>query len=110
MIAATWSQLAAVIRIEIAKTFFSRRSVWIYLLALLPAAIFYVNSIYSKREHVRLSKIAIEHPVSSEALRQVRMFSSIGQVTNMVGEPYRKVVRNFTFGNPPQKHERITYW
>ncbi len=110
MIAATWSQLAAVIRIEISKTFFSKRSLWIYLLALLPAAIFYINSIYSKREHERLSKTVVEHPVSKEALRQVRMFSSIEQVTRLVGEPYRKVVRNFTFGNPPQRHERITYW
>jgi ABC-type transport system involved in multi-copper enzyme maturation permease subunit len=110
MIAATWSQMAAVIRIEIAKTFFSKRSLWIYLLALLPAGLFFINSIYSKREHERLAKIAIEHPIPKGALRQIRPFSSIEQVTQILGEPYRIIVRNFSFGNPPQKHERRTYF
>jgi ABC-type transport system involved in multi-copper enzyme maturation permease subunit len=110
MIAATWSQLTAVIRIELSKTFFSRRSLWIYLLALLPAALFYINSIYSKREHERLAKIAIEHPIPKGALRQIRPFSSIEQVTQILGEPYRKIIRTYSFGNPPQKHERRIYF
>ena len=58
MIAELWSQMIAVVRIELTKTFFARRSLWIYLLALLPASLFYINSIYAKREHERLARIA----------------------------------------------------
>ena len=39
------SQLAAVLRIEIKKTLWMRRSIWIYLLAFAPAAMFGVNTL-----------------------------------------------------------------
>jgi hypothetical protein len=40
------TQIAAVLRLEMRKTFFSRRGLWIYLLALLPIGIFAAHSIY----------------------------------------------------------------
>jgi hypothetical protein len=55
-------QTLAVIRIELTKTFFARRSLWIYLLALLPASLFYINSIYARREHERLAKLPLIIP------------------------------------------------
>ncbi|MBV8905772.1 MAG: ABC transporter permease, partial [Acidobacteriia bacterium] len=36
---AVWRQIAAVIRLELKKTFFSRRGWWVYLLALAPVAL-----------------------------------------------------------------------
>jgi ABC-type transport system involved in multi-copper enzyme maturation permease subunit len=38
------TQIAAVLRLELGKTFFSRRGLWIYLLALLPVGIFAAHS------------------------------------------------------------------
>ena len=108
-LAELWSQLIAVIRIELSKTFFARRSLWIYLLALLPAALFYINSIYAKREHARLARIAIEHTVPRGALRNIRPGSTVDQVVQTLGEPYRRNSREFWMGRPPQRHERLIF-
>src|SRR5947209_7249415 len=35
-----WAQIRAVVRLEMRKTFFARRGVWIYIVALLPVLIF----------------------------------------------------------------------
>jgi len=40
-----WSQIKAVIRLEMRKTFFAKRGIWVYLLALAPAALFFADSI-----------------------------------------------------------------
>ena len=102
-------QMLAVIRIELTKTFFAKRSLWIYLLALLPAVLFFVNSIYSKREHVRLAAIAAEHPISKLALRAVRPTFTVAEVETLIGQPYRKNSRQFWMGRPPVQHERLMY-
>jgi len=105
-----WGQLIAVIRIELSKTFFSRRSLWIYLLALLPATLFYVNSIYTRREHERLAKVAVDHPVPKALLRSMRRGLTVEQVVQTLGEPYRRNSREFWMGRPPQRHERLMYY
>lgn len=47
---ALWlAQIKAVIRLEIKKTFFARRGLWIYLLALAPVALFLLKSIMDMR-------------------------------------------------------------
>ena len=109
-IAELWSQMIAIIRIELTKTFFARRSLWIYLLALLPASLFYINSIYARREHERLAKVAMDHPVPKAALRSIRRGLSVEQVVQTLGEPYRKNSREFWMGRPPQRHERLMYY
>jgi len=109
-IATVMSQFLAVIRIEVAKTFFSRRSLWIYLLALLPAALFFLNSVYVKKEHARLARIAVEHPVQKEALRSVRVGARLEDVVGLLGEPYRKTTFEFWSGQPPQRRERLIYF
>ncbi len=40
-----WAQIRAVIRLEIRKTFFAKRGLWIYLLALAPVALFLAHSL-----------------------------------------------------------------
>jgi ABC-type transport system involved in multi-copper enzyme maturation permease subunit len=105
-----WSQMIAVVRIELTKTFFARRSLWIYLLALLPVSLFYINSIYAKREHQRLARIAVDHSVGRDAIRSIRRGSTVQQVVETLGEPYRRNSREFWMGRPPQRHERLTYY
>src|SRR5580700_11105614 len=46
-----WSQIAAVLRIEMRKTFFSKRGLWVYLLAYFPLLMFAARSV---RESGRL--------------------------------------------------------
>jgi ABC-type transport system involved in multi-copper enzyme maturation permease subunit len=43
------AQIKAVIRLELKKTFFARRGLWIYLLALAPVALFLLKSIMDMR-------------------------------------------------------------
>jgi len=45
------SQLAAIFRIEIKKTLWMRRSIWIYLLALAPAALFGIDALIGTESH-----------------------------------------------------------
>jgi ABC-type transport system involved in multi-copper enzyme maturation permease subunit len=49
-----WAQLLAIIRIEIRKTFFARRGLWIYLLALAPVGIFLLHAIIER--HLRATR------------------------------------------------------
>ena len=46
------TQIAAVLRLEMRKTFFSRRGLWIYLLAILPILIFGGHSLFMLKDHL----------------------------------------------------------
>jgi ABC-type transport system involved in multi-copper enzyme maturation permease subunit len=43
-----WTQILAVMRLEIKKTFFAKRGLWIYLLALAPVALFTTQAIVER--------------------------------------------------------------
>ncbi|MCY2954611.1 MAG: hypothetical protein NTU53_21995 [Planctomycetota bacterium] len=81
-------QILAVIRLEIRKTFFARRGLWVYLLAFAPVVLYAGRSIYVPRERDRLTKLARTHPVSSDALRAIRPGLSPDQLAQKLGEPY----------------------
>ena len=53
-----WAQIKAVIRLEIRKTFFARRGLWIYFLAALPILLFAGYAILSASQHHRSARIA----------------------------------------------------
>jgi hypothetical protein len=53
-----WAQIKAVIRLEIKKTFFARRGLWIYFLAALPILLFAGYAILSASQHDRSLRIA----------------------------------------------------
>ncbi len=40
-----WRQIQSVIRLEMRKTFFAKRGIWVYLLALAPVALFLLDSV-----------------------------------------------------------------
>ena len=85
-----WSQLLAIIRLEIWKTFFSRRGLWIYLFALAPVLLFTANSIYAPREQARLARIAGSHPVAITNLVAITTGMTNSVVLEMLGEPYQQ--------------------
>jgi hypothetical protein len=82
------SQILAVIRLELRKTFFARRGLWIYLLAFAPVLLFVLNSIFTPREEARLKRIAAQHPADTAALHSIREGFTREQVVEKLGEPY----------------------
>ncbi len=83
-----WAQILAIIRLEIWKTFFSRRGLWIYLFALAPVLLFAANSIYAPREQARLAGIAGAHPVALTSLLTITQGMSNSVILEKLGEPY----------------------
>src|SRR5580700_2225140 len=88
-------QLTAVIRLELKKTFFARRSLWIYLLAVGPAFLYLVHAIDVTHDHEHRQALAAAHPVSAEALRSVAVGATLEDVTAKLGEPYANVKPGF---------------
>jgi len=85
-----WAQILAIIRLEIGKTLFSRRSAWVYLLAFAPVLLFMGNSIYAPRQQAHLAGIAVSHPVTTEALNAITTGLSNSVVVEKLGEPYHQ--------------------
>jgi ABC-type transport system involved in multi-copper enzyme maturation permease subunit len=97
-------QILAVIRLEMKKTFFAKRGMWVYLLAFAPVVLYMVNSINNPRERQRLSKIATDHRVSAEALNAIEEGFTREQVTENLGEPYKQ--NTWTQRRGDRKYER----
>jgi ABC-type transport system involved in multi-copper enzyme maturation permease subunit len=95
-------QILAVVRLEIKKTFFARRSIWVYLLAFAPVVIFFIHSINEPRQRRRLADIAAEHPISSNALSSVQVGASYDQLIEQIGEPYSRNFRQGRRGPGPE--------
>lgn len=81
------SQIGAVIRLELKKTFFSRRGFWVYLLAFLPCALFLGHAIDVMRSRDFTREIAAEHPISSEALQSIHSGMTVEEVEAKLGPP-----------------------
>lgn len=102
-----WAQIRAVIRLEMRKTFFSRRGLWVYLLALAPAALFFADSIAVLHERDRKAELVSTHPVSADGLRAIEMGMSREQVEAKLGEPYSQ--NTFRFSGRRESHETTRY-
>ena len=108
MNAQTFRQMFAILRLEIWKTFFSRRSLWIYLFALAPVLLFAANSIYAPREQARLARIAATHSTPLDALTSIPVGMTNTLVLEKLGEPYRKRIwRREAEGG--RSNERMVY-
>jgi hypothetical protein len=84
----TWSsQTGAVVRLELKKTFFGRRGLWVYLLAFAPVLLFVARSILAPGDQQRLSRMAAQHPASIAVLRSIKVGDSLDDVKK-AGEPY----------------------
>jgi hypothetical protein len=58
MIRAWWVQIKAVIRLEIKKTFFAKRGLWIYLVAALPILLFIAFAMATAHQRDRSTRLA----------------------------------------------------
>src|SRR5690242_9234191 len=91
MISQWLSQIGLVIRLEMRKTFFSRRGIWVYLLALAPVLIFLGHSLSEINNRKERQALNAAHPVSTETLRAIQRGATIEQVVDKVGQPFAKV-------------------
>jgi ABC-type transport system involved in multi-copper enzyme maturation permease subunit len=92
-----WAQIRAVIRLEMRKTFFAKRGLWVYLLALAPVLVFMGRAIDLAGTRQSRQEMSAAHPVSSEALRYVSASlegdgppATLDSVLKEVGEPYSR--------------------
>ena len=99
------TQILAVMRLEIKKTFFARRGLWIYLLALAPVVIFALGAFMSRNFQVFETNMpAGVHLLTDEQLDSVQNGMTRNQIVALLGEPPRtrtRSVRGFGEDNKP---------
>ncbi len=91
MISQWLNQIGLVVRLEMRKTFFSRRGLWVYLLALAPVLIFLGHSLSEISNRKERQALNAAHPISTEALRSIHKTMSTEEVREKLGEPFAKV-------------------
>lgn len=75
-----WRQLMAVFRLELSKSFFSKRGLWIYILALVPMSIWVVHGLEQDQERKRAT-------VTREQVQKVEIGMTTEEVTALLGTP-----------------------
>ena len=66
------AQVLAVARLEMRKTFFAKRGIWVYLLALAPAVLFSVDSAVVMHDRDLRAQEGSTHQVSRESVHDIR--------------------------------------
>lgn len=85
-------QLLAVFRMELSKSFFSRRGLWIYLLALVPILIWAGHMLDRRQDEARNRRFAASNPgVSAEKLGSIQTQMDREEVIRILGEPAAKM-------------------
>jgi|SRR5579863_1114476 len=84
-----WSQIKSVIRLEMRKTFFARRGLWIYVLALLPILLFTGHAFEVSHRRARSVQIAGsgEKHLTTADLDAVRSGMTSDEVIALLGKP-----------------------
>src|ERR1700678_934386 len=84
-----WEQVKAVIRLEMRKTFFARRGLWIYVLALLPLLLFVAHAVIVTRQQGQNREIASqgEKQLSFQDLNAVKPGMTRDEVITLLGRP-----------------------
>lgn len=103
-----WAQIMAVIRLELRKTFFARRGLWIYLLALAPVALFLTHSIVEINQHGSRRAMAsqMSHPISAQEFEAIRSGMTRSEVIARLGEPPHDRVRSRRVQTGAHRFER----
>jgi len=89
MIARLWSQIKAVIRLEIKKTFFAKRGLWIYGVAALPVLLFVAFTLGTARHRQHSAELAqeSERPLTAQDLRAIKTGMTDEEVVARLGRP-----------------------
>src|SRR4051812_20937224 len=82
--AARARQAWTIARIELRRAFFARRGLWVYVLALLPAVVFFGHGIEAK---VRINRLSRGGLADAVLLNSVQKGETIAAVTARLGKP-----------------------
>jgi ABC-type transport system involved in multi-copper enzyme maturation permease subunit len=111
-----WTQIKAIVRLEMRKTFFAKRGLWIYLVAALPVLIFVLYAFAMSHEHSQRAGVArrSEKPLTYQDLLAVKPGMSYPQVLAILGKPPEEF--HWTESRPVEGgsnvdilHERLHY-
>src|SRR5215472_17321767 len=83
------AQALAVIRLELKKTFFAKRGLWIYLLALMPLVLFVGHAIFDHHQSEQRDQIASqsEKPLTFQDLSAITRGMRREEVVQRLGKP-----------------------
>lgn len=102
----SWStQIQAIVRIEMKKTFLAKRGLWIYLLAFAPVALFLGHSLVEIQLHGARQAMAIksDRHLTEQDLSAIEPGMTRDQVVGRLGAPYESHTRVRTMpGSPPK--------
>jgi ABC-type transport system involved in multi-copper enzyme maturation permease subunit len=79
--------MLAVMRLEMKKTFFAKRGLWVYLLALAPVLLFVGHAIIAPRQAARLQRLARLHPVNAKMLHEINADMTHTEAQRMIANP-----------------------
>jgi ABC-type transport system involved in multi-copper enzyme maturation permease subunit len=92
MIKFWWAQVRSVIRLEMKKTFFAKRGLWVYVLALLPFLLFIGYAITTSHLQEQSARLAQqnEKPLAYHDLRAIQWGMTSEEVVALLGKPPRR--------------------
>ncbi len=84
-----WAQIKAVIRLEMRKTFFAKRGIWIYVVAALPVLLFVAHALVSSNWRNSSENLArrSEKRLTYQDLRAVQPGMTREEVVAILGKP-----------------------
>ncbi len=106
-----WRQIKAVMRLEIKKTFFAKRGLWIYVLAALPVFLFMAYAASVSRNQSRVAGMA-QHggrALTYQDLLAVKKGMTTQEVIAIVGKPHLHFIWTEHRPTGPQKIEEILH-
>lgn len=97
-----WAQIKAVIRLEMKKTFFAKRGLWIYVLAAMPVMLFIAYAVATSSHRYRSAGIAAqgEKTLTSQDMRAIKPDMTKQEVIAILGKP--PITFHWTENRPPQ--------
>jgi len=97
-----WAQIKAVIRLEMKKTFFAKRGLWIYVLAAMPVMLFIAYAVATSSHRNRSAGIAAqgEKTLTSQNMRAIKPEMTSQEVIAILGKP--PITLHWTENRPPQ--------
>ena len=84
-----WAQIKAVVRLEMRKTFFAKRGLWIYLVAALPVLIFMAYAVATSHQQSRREGVARQSTrrLADQDLMAVKTGMTSQEVVAILGKP-----------------------
>jgi hypothetical protein len=100
-----WEQMKAVIRLEMRKTFFAKRGLWIYVLAALPVFLFIAFAIATASQQNRSASVARQgqKPLAYQDFQAIKPEMTSEEVIALLGKP--AIDYRWTENRPPENEK-----